>query len=157
MPPRIIDGIGELESLVGLEAGVSDWFAVTQDRIDAFADVTLDRLWIHCDPERARSESPYGTTIAHGFLTLSLLSHLLHQAIQFRGNFIRGVNYGFNRVRFPAPVPVGSRIRAHCRVLAATAIPDGIQVTWEITVEAEGQAKPVLVAEWLTRSYVASR
>jgi hypothetical protein len=101
MPQRVI-GVAELWGLVGQEVGVSDWFTLTQERINAFAEVTEDRQWIHCDADRARAESPYGTTIAHGYLTLSLLSHLLSQAVRVRGPFSRIINYGLNRVRFPA-------------------------------------------------------
>ena len=153
MPQRVIDGARELRGLVGQEVGVSDWFPLTQERIDAFADVTLDRQWIHCDRERARAESPYGTTIAHGYLTLSLLSHLLGQAVRVRGPFSRVINYGVNRVRFPAAVPAGARIRARCTVQAVEEVPGGVQVTWAVTMECEGQAKPVMAAECLCRYY----
>jgi acyl dehydratase len=153
MPPRVIEGIAELRNLAGQELGVSDWLTVTQEQIQAFAEVTRDRQWIHLDAERARTESPYRTTIAHGFLTLSLLSHLHAQAVQIRGNFRLGVNYGLNRVRFPAPVPAGARIRAHSTLLSVQDVPDGVQLTWSITVEIEGNPKPALVAEWLVRLY----
>jgi acyl dehydratase len=154
MPQRIIDGVAELRGLVGQEVGVSDWFTVTQERINAFAEVIEDRQWIHCDPERAGAESPYGTTIAHGFLTLSLLSHLLSQAVRVRGPFSHSINYGLNRVRFPAAVPAGSRIRARCTLRAAEQVPGGFQVIWVVTMECEGQAKPVMVAESLARLYL---
>ncbi len=153
MPPRILDGACELQALVGQEVGVSDWFTVTQERINAFAAVTEDRQWIHCDVDRARAESPYGTTIAHGFLTLALLSHLLGQAVQVRGPFSRVINYGLNRVRFPAAVPAGARLRARCTLQAAEEIPGGLQVTWAVTMECEGQPRPVMVADSLTRFY----
>jgi acyl dehydratase len=153
MPQRVINGIAELRGLVGQEVGVSDWFTVTQERINAFAGVTEDRQWIHCDADRARADSPYGTTIAHGFLTLSLLSHLLGQAVRVRGPFSRVINYGLNRVRFPAAVPAGARIRARCTLQAAEEIPGGVQVTWAVTVECEGQSKPVMVSESLSRYY----
>jgi acyl dehydratase len=152
MSQRVID-VAELRGLVGSEVDVSDWFTVTQERIDAFAAVTEDRQWIHCDVERARAESPYGTTIAHGYLTLSLLPHLLSQAVRVRGPFSRVINYGLNRVRFPAAVPAGGRIRARCTLQAAEDIPGGVQVTWAVTVECEGQPKPVMVAESLARFY----
>jgi acyl dehydratase len=152
MPQRVIDG-AELRGLVGQEVGVSDWFTVTQERINAFAEVTEDRQWIHCDPARARAESPYGTTIAHGYLTLALLSHLLAQAVRLGGPFSRTINYGVNRVRFPAAVPAGARVRARCTLQAAEEIPGGLQVAWAVTVECEGQAKPVMVAETLSRFY----
>src|SRR5260370_19899360 len=108
---RVIEGIAELKSLVGQQVGTRDWFTVTQEQINAFAAVTGDQQWIHVDAERARTESPFGTTIAHGFLTLALLSHLHGQAVQVRGDFKMAINYGLNRVRYPAPVPSGSRIR----------------------------------------------
>ena len=153
MSQRVIDGVAELRSLVGQEVGLSDWFTVTQERINAFAEVTEDRQWIHCDSGRARAESPYGTTIAHGFLTLSLLSHLLAQAVRVRGPFSRVINYGLNRVRFPAAVPAGGRIRARCTLQAAEEVPGGLQIAWVVTMECEGQPKPVMVAESLSRFY----
>ncbi len=116
MPPRVIEGLVELKSLVGQQVGLGDWFVVDQPLIDAFAEVTKDRQWIHLDAARAKAESPYGTTIAHGFLTLSLLSHLHSQAVQVHGDFTRAINYGFNRVRFPAPVLAGF---AHSRAFHA--------------------------------------
>lgn len=153
MPQRVIDGVAELRGLVGQEGGVSDWFAVTQDRINAFAEVTEDRQWIHLDAGRAKAESPYGTTIAHGYLTLSLLSHLLSQAVKVSGPFSRVINYGLNRVRFPAAVPADGRIRARCTLQAVEEVPGGMQVTWAVTMECEGQPKPVMVAESLARYY----
>jgi acyl dehydratase len=154
MPQRVIDGVEELQGLVGQEVGVSDWFTLTQERINAFAEVTEDRQWIHCDAERARAESPYGTTIAHGYLTLSLLSHLLSQAVRVRGPFNRIINYGLNRVRFPAALSAGGRIRARCTLQAAEEVPGGLQVVWMVTMECEGQPKPVMVAESLSRFYL---
>jgi acyl dehydratase len=153
MPQRVIEGVAELRGLVGQEVGLSDWVTVAQERINAFAELTEDRQWIHCDAGRARAESPYGTTIAHGYLTLSLLSHLLSQAVRVRGPFSRVINYGLNRVRFPAAVPAGGRIRARCTLPAAEEIPGGLQVTWVVTMECEGQPKPVMVAESLARFY----
>src|SRR3982751_6030331 len=111
MPPRVIEGIEELKSLVGQEVGASDWFQVTQSRIKDFADATDDHQWIHLDSERAKTDSPFGTTIAHGFLTLSLLPHLAAQAYKVEGDFKMGINYGLNRLRFISPVPSGSRVR----------------------------------------------
>jgi acyl dehydratase len=154
MPQRIIDGVAELRSLVGQEVGLSDWITVTQERINAFAEVTEDRQWIHCDVDRARAESPYNTTIAHGYLTLSLLSNLLSQAVRVRGPFSRIINYGLNRVRFPAAVPAGGRIRARCTLQAVEEVPGGFQLTWVVTMECEGQPKPVMVAESLSRFYL---
>jgi acyl dehydratase len=153
MPLRSIEGIAELKSLVGQAIGTSDWFTVTQAHIDSFADVTGDRQWIHVDKERARTASPFGTTIAHGFLTLSLLSQLHAQAVQIHGDFKLAINYGLNRVRFPSPVPAGSRIRAQSTLQSVEDIPGGIQVVWLVTVEIEGHPKPALVAEWVVRFY----
>ena len=154
MPQRVIDGVVELRGLVGQEVGLSDWFTVTQEQINAFAEVTEDRQWIHCDAERARAESPYGATIAHGSLTLSLLSHLLAQAVRVRGPFSRVIAYGLNRVRFPAAVPAGGRIRARCTLQAADEVRGGLQIAWVVTMECEGQPKPVMVAESLSRFYL---
>jgi acyl dehydratase len=153
MAARVVQGLAELRSLVGQEVGVSDWLVVSQSMIDAFAEVTQDRQWIHLDTVRARTESPYGTTIAHGFLTLALLTHLQHQAVDLRGDFHRAINYGLNRVRFPAPVRAGARIRARSTLQAIEEIDGGVQLTWLVTVECEGSAKPALVAEWLGRVY----
>jgi acyl dehydratase len=153
LPPRIIESLTELRELVGQEVGVSDWVVVPQSLIDAFAELSRDRQWIHLDVERAKTESPYGTTIAHGFLTLALLTHLHSQAVQVRAGFHRAINYGLNRVRFPAPVRAGSRIRAHSTLEALEDLPQGIQLTWLVTVECEGESKPALVAEWIGRLY----
>lgn len=153
MPQRVIDGVTELKDFVGQEIGLSDWFTVTQERINAFAEVTEDRQWIHCDAERARAESPYGAAIARGYLTLSLLSHLLSQAVRVNGPFSRKINYGLNRVRFPAAVPAGGRIRARCTLQSVEEVPGGLQIAWVVTMECEGQPKPVLVAESLSRFY----
>jgi acyl dehydratase len=143
----------ELSGLIGQEVGVGDWFDVAQARIDAFAEATLDRQWIHCDPDRARREPPYGTTIAHGFLTLALLSHLHSRAVTVAGPLHRIVNYGLNRVRFPSPVPAEARLRCRSSIHAVKEMVEWVQVTWKITVECQGQTKPVLVAEWLLRYY----
>ena len=153
MPPRLIEKVDELRSLTGQEVGVSDWFTVTQDHIKGFAEVTQDRQWIHIDPERAARESPYGATIAHGFLTLSLLSHLHSQAVQIRDKVKMGVNYGLNRVRFPSAVRAGSQIRARSVLQGLEEVTGGLQLVWAITVEIENSTKPALVAEWLVRIY----
>jgi acyl dehydratase len=153
MPPRIIHGIEELKSLTGQEVATSDWFEVSQSRIDGFAEVTEDRQWIHIDVERAKTDSPFKTTIAHGFLTLSLISHLASQAVQVQGDFKMGINYGLNRLRFPSPVPSGSRVRARFALQSVEDIEGGAQITWGVTVEVEGARKPSLVAEWLVRYY----
>lgn len=137
----------------GEEVGTSDWISVTQDRINAFADATGDHQWIHVDRERATTESPYGTTIAHGFLTLSLISALMRNAISI-GGLRMTINYGANRVRFVSAVPAGSRIRARIVLQSLTPVDGGAQqATWTITVEREGATKPCLVAEWLVRYY----
>ena len=142
----------DLESQVGQEVGVSPWIEVTQERIDTFAKAIEDFQWIHVDRERAKS-SPFGGTIAHGFLTLSLLSHLLERTFGFTDRRM-GVNYGLNRVRFTSPLPSGSRVRARFTLQKFEKLADGgVQVTWNTTVEREGSDKPVLVAEWLGRHY----
>jgi acyl dehydratase len=142
----------DLESQVGKEVGVSPWTEVTQERIDTFARAIDDFQWIHVDRERARS-SPFGGTIAHGFLTLSLLSHLSERTFGFTDRRM-GVNYGLNRVRFTAPLPSGSRVRARFTLQKFEKLADGgVQVTWSTVVEREGFEKPVLVAEWLGRHY----
>jgi len=147
--PRVINGLDELRSLTGQEIGVSDWTPVTQDMINRFADVTGDHQWIHVDVERARRETPFGSTIAHGFLTVSLLAELSRQTIEVRGDFKMRINYGFNKLRFVSPVPAGSRIRAHFTPQKVT----DNEVTWLVTVELEGRDKPALVAEWIGRYY----
>ena len=136
----------------GDEFGPSSWLEVTQERIDQFADATGDHQWIHVDPERA-AQGPFGTTIAHGFLTLSLLVKFIDEVRPSSGEFRMGINYGVNRVRFPAPVPVGSKLRAHFKVLEVTDVEGGIQVVTEGTIEREGQEKPVCVAEMVSRHY----
>jgi acyl dehydratase len=142
----------ELAAKVGQEVVVSDWLEVTQERINQFADATGDHQWIHVDVERARRESPFGTTIAHGFLTLSLLSHFLNNSLEF-GNSKMGVNYGCNRLRFTAPVKAGSRLRARFKLMEFQRIEGGVQMIWDVAMECEGQQKPVLVAEWVGRRY----
>jgi acyl dehydratase len=151
--PRVIEGIEELRGLVGQEVGVSEWFEMTQERINAFADATEDHQWIHIDAERAHTDSPFKTTIAHGFLTLSLLPHLTSDAVTVRGDFKMGINYGLNRLRFVSPVAAGSRVRARLTLEAVEPVAGGTQITWAVTVEAEGAQKPSLVAEWLVRYY----
>ena len=157
---RTIASLEELESLQGQEVAVSDWTEITQHQVNLFAEATGDHQWIHVDPERARRESPFGAPVAHGFLTLSLLPALMQSAMQMPGVKI-GVNYGLNRVRFTAPVPVGSRLRARIKLLQVERIapppnaPDlvGAQSTWEVTIEREGSDRPVCVAESLSRRY----
>ena len=145
--------IEEVKASIGREAGVSEWFAVTQDLIDQFAALTGDRQWIHVDTERAHRESPFGATVAHGFLTVALVSRLVGNAVDLQTESKLRVNYGFNRLRFPAPVPAGSRIRAHVTPNAVRDVEGGIEIAWGIVVEIEHGAKPALAAEWLVRSY----
>jgi acyl dehydratase len=141
-----------LRSHLGEEIAASDWLTITQDRIQQFADATSDHQWIHLDAERAARESPFGTTIAHGFLTLSLVSVLLRNTIRIKGLRL-AVNCGLNRVRFTAPVPAGARVRARIAPASVGEIGGGIQVVWTITVEREGGDKPCCVLEWLVRYF----
>src|SRR5262245_33330120 len=141
-----------LHDRIGQEIAVSDWCAVTQERITQFADATGDHQWIHVDAARAAVESPLKTTIAHGFLTLSLMSTLIRDAIEFTG-LRMPINYGLNRVRFVAPVPSGSRIRARIVCGAFEDAGGAVQMTWAVTVEREGESKPACVADWLVRYY----
>ena len=153
MPTRIIEGIEQLKGLVGQEVSVSDWFEITQTRINDFADATEDHQWIHIDVERAKTDTPFHSTIAHGFLTLSMLPHLAAQAFKVQGDFKMGINYGLNRLRFVSPVPAGSRVRARFTLQSAEDVPGGVQLTWSVTCETGGGQKPALVAEWLVRYY----
>ena len=153
MAARTIESLDELKGWVGKEAGVSEWLTVTQERIDRFADLSDDRQWIHVDVERARRESPFETTVAHGFLTVALLTPMLHGAVEIRVPSKLKINYGFNRLRFPSPVAAGSRIRAHVTPNAVKDVDGGVEVTWGVTVEIEGQPKPAVAAEWLLRIY----
>jgi acyl dehydratase len=146
-----LTGLDEVRSYVGKELGVSDWHLVTQEEIDRFADVTGDHQWIHVDVERAR-ESPFGGTIAHGYYTLSLAPRFSYSLFSFQG-FAFGVNYGLNRVRFPAPMPVGGRVRMRAKLVGVEEISGGAQLTTELTFEQEGGEKPVCVAESLARVY----
>ena len=144
----------EVLSCIGQEVAVSDWLTITQAQIQLFADATGDQQWIHTDPERA-AKGPFGAPIAHGFLTLSLLPRFFEETFAIEGAKM-GVNYGLNKVRFMAPVPVNSRLRARLTLQAAERIePEGVQITWLVTVEREGGDKPVCVAESLARSYGA--
>jgi acyl dehydratase len=149
---RVFNGVDELRVAAGSHLGVSDWITIDQSQIDTFADATLDHQWIHIDEERAKT-GPFGRTIAHGFLTLSLLSHLVSQTFRIEGTKM-GVNYGLNRVRFTSPVPVGSKVRGNVELVDVTDIEGGVQMTTKVTVEIEGSERPALVAEWLTRRYV---
>ncbi len=142
----------ELRGMVGREVAVSEWLEITQQRIDTFADATEDHQWIHADQERAQRESPYETTIAHGFLTLSLLSKFMNDAIHIDG-LRMGINYGLNRVRFPAAVRVGSRIRARFVLQSMRDVGDATEAIYSITVEGQRAEKPCCVAEWVVRYY----
>ena len=147
-----------IQKLAGSEEGVGDWFTIDQDRINAFAEVTEDRQFIHIDPERAK-DTPFGTTIAHGFLTLSMLSHLVQSIRQDPAAYdgaVMGINYGFEKVRFISPVKVDARIRARSEIVGAE-LKDAntIQVTRRMTIEIDGEAKPACVADWLTRTMYA--
>src|SRR5215475_7503966 len=138
MGQRVIESIDALRTLIGQEIAVSDWFEVSQQRINEFADATEDHQWIHIDVERAKTETPFKSTIAHGFLTLSLLPHLAASAFSVRGDFKMGINYGLNRLRFVSPVPSGSDVRARFSLAAVEDVPGGYQITWSVTVETKG-------------------
>jgi acyl dehydratase len=153
MNPLVLETPRSLNEFVGREIAVTDWLTVTQERIRQFAEVTEDRQWIHVDRERAQKESPYGTTIAHGFLTLSLVSHFMKQAIQIRSGMRMGVNYGLNRVRFPSPVRADSQIRARVKVNSVKKLPDAVEAVFEVSVEGQDSEKPHCVAEWIVRYY----
>jgi acyl dehydratase len=153
MTQKTLSSVDELRSAIGTEVAVSDWLTVTQERINAFAELSEDTQWIHVDVERARAESPFKATIAHGFLTVALLTKLVHEAVDVRIPCKLLVNYGFNKLRFPAPVPAGSRIRAHVTPNAVVEVTGGLEVAWGVVVEIEGQDKPALAAEWLLRMY----
>jgi acyl dehydratase len=153
VPPVKFASIDSLKDSIGREIAVSDWIVVTQGRIAEFAEATGDRQWIHLDRERAEKESPYSTTIAHGFLTLSLLSFLMQNAIQFEQAGRRAINYGLNRVRFPSAVRAGSQIRGRFAMAAFKDLGDAIELVLSVTVECEGSDKPACIAEWVVRHY----
>ena len=149
---REIASLAELKALVGQEVAVSDWVEISQERVNQFAEATGDHQWIHLDVERCKRESPFGGPIAHGYLTLSLLPMLMQNSVHM-SDVRMGVNYGLNKVRFPAPVPVGSKVRSRTTVVSVEDIAGGAQVTWLVTVEREGGDKPVCVAESISRRY----
>ncbi|MBZ5662172.1 MAG: MaoC family dehydratase [Acidobacteriia bacterium] len=153
MPPLALETLQSLKEFVGREIATTEWLPVTQDRIREFADATEDHQWIHVDAERARRESPYGATIAHGFLTLSLLGYFLRQAIEVPREVRLTVNYGLNRVRFPAPVRSGMEIRARVALQSFKELSDCVEAVFAISVEAKGSEKPCCVAEWIVRYY----
>lgn len=150
MAATTINGLDELLASVGTDLGTSDWMEITQERVNAFADATGDHQWIHVDVERANAESPFGGPIAHGYLTMSLISAFLPEIVIVTG-ISAGINYGANKVRFPAPVPVGSRIRGTATLADATEVAGGVQTTIIVTIEVEGSDKPGCVAEVLSR------
>jgi acyl dehydratase len=152
MAPRRFESIVELQNYVGQELSVSDWLTVTQQQITLFADATGDHQWIHTDPERAARESPSKSTIAHGFLSLSLLAPLFESAL-YIGTTTVSLNYGLNRVRFTAPVLPGDRIRARFTLAEYTDLNPGAQITWNVVIERAGGVKPALIAEWIMRRY----
>jgi acyl dehydratase len=151
MAPRIINGIDELRSLVGEHIGYSDWLEITQERVNSFAEATGDHQWIHVDVERAK-QGPFGGPIAHGYLTLSL-GPMLGGDVWNVSGVAMGVNYGIDKLRFPAPVPVGSKLRLGAKLLDVTDIAGGVQVKMEYTFEVDGASKPSCVAECLFRMY----
>lgn len=153
-PKRLLDSLDSLKDLVGQEVAVTDWYTMTQESVQQFADATLDHQWIHVDVERAKRESPFKGPIAHGFLTLSLLAHFMQSAVGIRQGVRMGVNYGMNKVRFVSPVRVGSRIRARFALQSIKDVePNGVEAQYNATVESEGSDKPACVAEWLVRYY----
>ncbi len=149
---RIVPNLEELAALAGQEVVVGDWFAIDQERINVFAEATNDRQWIHCDAERAQRESPFKTTIAHGFLTLSLMPFLIDRALRIEGLRLV-VNFGLSRVRFPGAVKVGTRVRARVTLAEFKASAAGAHVEWLVTVEREGEIKPACVAGIMLRLY----
>lgn len=145
--------VDQLSGIIGQEM-VSPWREVTQDQITQFADITGDQQWIHVDADRAGRESPFRGTIAHGFFTLALASRLLRDAVGSIDGARMGINYGLNKVRFPAPLPTGSRVRGRCALLRVDAVEGGVQATWSVLVERDGSLKPCCAAEWLVRYYL---
>ena len=153
MPKSEIASLEDMRNRIGQELAVSDWLEITQERINQFAEATGDHQWIHVDVARAARESPFGGTIAHGYLTLSLLAKFSQESIAI-GNVKMGVNYGLNRVRFTSPVRAGKRVRGRFKLAAYDEIPGGAQLTWNVTIEIEGSEKPACIAESISRWYV---
>jgi acyl dehydratase len=153
MRPVVFETWQSLQEFAGREIATSDWLRITQERIGQFADATEDHQWIHLDSERAARESPYGKTIAHGFLTLSLMPYLVRQTIQIRTGVLLTVNYGLNRVRFPAPVREGSEIRARISLQSLRELPDSAEAVFSVSMEVQGETKPCCVVEWVLRYY----
>ena len=152
--PVVVETPESLKEYIGKEIGASEWLTITQERIAQFAEATEDRQWIHLDGERAGRESPYRTTIAHGFLTLSLISRFMRDVIQVGGGFGMTINYGLNRVRFPSPVRAGSKVRARITLLSVKEVPRAYETAFSVTVESERGEKPCCVAELIVRYYV---
>ena len=152
--PLVLETPHSLRDLLGRELTLTDWFLIAQKRIEQFAEVTEDRQWIHVDRERAVRESPYGTTIAHGFLTLSLLSRFMREAIQIRGGVRMSVNYGLNRVRFPSAVRADSKVRVRFILQSLKEVSDALEAVFDTRVEVQGSDKPCCVAEWVVRYYI---
>jgi acyl dehydratase len=153
MPPLMLKNPQALKEMIGREIGVTEWFQITQERIHKFAEATEDQQWIHTNRERASQESPYGTTIAHGFLTLSLIGYFVKELIEIQDDVGFAVNYGLDRVRFPAPVPSDSKIRARIFLLGWKELANSIEVTFKVTIESDQSEKPSCVAEWVVRYY----
>jgi acyl dehydratase len=153
MPTLVLESLQSLKDYVGREIATTGWLSVTQERIQQFAEATGDRQWIHVDPDRAQRESPYGAAIAHGFLTLSMMSHFMREAIQLPSSVRQTINYGLNRVRFPAPVRGDDRIRARVHLQSCRELPDSVEAVFDITIETEGAEKPCCVAEWILRYF----
>ena len=153
MPPYEIQSLQSLKQWEGREFPPTEWFVVTQERIQQFADATDDHQWIHLDPERAARESPFAGCVVHGFLTLSLLGHFLRQAVQIRAGIAMSVNYGLNKVRFPSAVRAGSAVRAHVAVVSVKESREFVDATFLISIEGQDSSKPCCVAEWLVRYY----
>jgi acyl dehydratase len=153
MPPLVVENLDALKDLIGREFAITEWFEVTQQRIQQFAEATEDRQWIHLDSDRAQKDSPYGTTIAHGFLTLSLLSHFSKQALQIRDGVGMIINYGLNRVRFSAPVPAGSNVRARFTLQSLKDVGNSSEAVFSVVIEVQNQSKPACLAEWVIRIY----
>ncbi len=153
MQKLVLESLQSLKEYAGREIATTGWLTVTQERIQQFADATEDRQWIHVDAERAQRQSPYQATIAHGFLTLSLMSHFLREAIQLPGEVRQTINYGLNRVRFPAPVRAGETIRARILLQSCRDLPGSVEAVFDIAIETEGAQKPCCVAEWILRYF----
>jgi acyl dehydratase len=153
MPPLVIENLEILKDFVGKEFATTDWFEITQDRISQFAEATEDRQWIHLDPDRAQRESPYAAPVAHGFLTLSLLTYLAQQALHIKNGVGMTINYGLNRVRFPAPVPANSQVRARFTLQSLEDVGSARAAVFSVVVEVRGENKPACVAEWIVRYY----